>query len=247
MIDAFSGKVADYVPFVQARNRYLAETQATGVKQLMGLSDNDYALQADPNPQVWDRRSSSHTKCHRCYEKDGALWHVIPDVSAAGKEKQKKEATDMRYGTALIDACAEGTAAWITKTKSDEGKGSKIATRLDAEYADAAVYAWDKYQKRLMAVKLVPDMRRIDTLMQWRNDTMTIYQEMVELADNNSATLKPLLQNEQLSNGNVDQRQRTAETERCHPLENNEKPENAARVFQSDDRIRSDGRLARGR
>ena len=180
----------------------------------MGLDDTDYARQAHANPMVWDRRSSSHARCADCIEKNGVLWHAIPDTSAEGKEKQKKEATDMRYGTALVDACSEGTAAWLTKVKSDQGKGSKIASRLDVEYAEAAIYTWDKYQKKLMSIKLVPDMRRVQTLMRWRNDIMSVYQEMVELADANQAKLKPLLQNEHLMvtliRDNAPQRQKDA-------------------------------------
>ena len=199
MIPTFSGKDADYVQYQQDRDSYLAETMATNVKQLIGLTDDDYRLQACANPTVWAPQNFAHAQCGICYvAADGSLHHVVPDISAEGKERQKREATDMRVGTAIINSCAEGTASWLTTVQADEGEGSKIICRLDEHYALAATYAWDKYQKKLMSITLEPNLGRIDTLQRWQCDVMKVYQQMEVLAAANPATLGPLLQNEQL-------------------------------------------------
>lgn len=198
MIPAFSGKEAEYPAWCLERDAYLAETSATQIKQLMGLSDNDYLLRANPNPQTFVQQAAGHLQCGICYmHTNGNLYHADADVTAAGKEKQRLAAIDMRCGTAMKHSLKGGTAVWMASVKSDGGKGSKLMTRMDAEFAQAAAYAWDKYQKKLMSVKLVSGLPRVQTLRRWQNDIMEVYQEMEELAANN-VNLQPLLQTESL-------------------------------------------------
>ena len=196
---SFSGKEKEFAEWLlYSFKAFLAMTQA-GIVEQLPEDPAEYQQMAEPDPVVWLAVPHGHLRCQRCRVANGGmLFHIEPDVTPAGKERRKNHATDARVGTAVREACKEGTADWLCRISEDEGLASRIIRRLRAFFREFAVRAYERLQRAFSKIRVdlsLPRSRQIDT---WMCAVMKVRSEMVRLVRAHPVELLPLSVNERV-------------------------------------------------